>query len=275
MKLLISLNLVFALFLLHVLFTSSYFPAAHEVPTTSLLEIPNAGGALSDLKNTGSPQFDVYAKKNGLQISVQGDYTPSELESCENTVFEAFSYVPRKHLSQLKRLTFSFDPEIRRGLGGGNQITIRCVNVTDDELKAVFLHEIGHIVDTGLFQGHLYAGKSPFYDGKNPLYRDDKSLSFYTLSWSAVAAKKDENILHFVSEYGATDPFEDFAETYVYYILHGPEFRYLTAFDPILAQKYDSMQKFVFQKEYYADSFSLPSLSERTYDITKLPYSFQ
>lgn len=267
MKLLISLNLVFALFLLHIAFSSTYFPAANETLDTS--------GNVSAFKNASLSPFDAFSKQNGLQISIQGDYTPSELLSCQNTVYEAFSYIPPEHLSQLKRLIFSFDPAIRRGLGGGNQITIRCVNVTDDELKTVFLHEVGHIVDTGLFQGHFYAGKSPFYDGKNPLYRDDMSLRFYNLSWSATASKRDEELLHFVSEYSTTDPFEDFAESYVYYFLHGPEFRYLATFDPVLAQKYEYMKEYVFQKEYYADSFSLPAISERTYDITKLPYSLK
>lgn len=267
MKLLISLNLVFALFLLHIAFSSTYFPAANETL--------DASGKVSAFKNASLSPFDAFAKENGLQTSVQGDYTPSELLNCENTVLNAFSYIPSEHLGQLKRLTFSFDSEIRRGLGGGNQITIRCVNVTDDELQAVFLHEIGHIVDTGLLQGHFYAGKSRFYDGKNPLYRDDISLPFYNLSWSATASKKTDDPLQFVSQYADTDPFEDFAETYVYYLLHGPEFRYLTAFDPILAQKYEYMKQYVFQKEYYADSFSLPVISERTYDITKLPYSLK
>jgi len=77
----------------------------------------------------------------------------------------------------------------------------------------------------------------------------------------------------FVSGYAMTNQYEDFAESYVYYILHNKDFFTKTLSSSILRQKYEFFEKYVFpQKEFYKENFSLETDSPKSYywDITKI-----
>ena len=182
--------------------------------------------------------------------------------------------LPLNHTSGLKNLVLDYDPKAYRGLGGKNIIILRAVNMDDQEFTAVMIHEIGHNVDLGHLSELDKTNKSEFMDGKKPVYEGDLSLDFYRISWeNDQTRKKTASNLDFVSGYAMTDPFEDFAETYVYYVLHNKEFKSLTQTSDKLLAKYNFMKSKVFNgKEFDTGEYLTENLFRRPWDITIMTY---
>jgi len=69
-----------------------------------------------------------------------------------------------------------------------------------------------------------------------------------------------------------TNMYEDFAESYTYYILHNSSFREKKSQSPILRQKYDFFEKYSFpKKEFFNRRFSVDeSILPYYWDITKI-----
>lgn len=200
------------------------------------------------------------------------------LNHCKTLVFRTLKSLPPETVAYLKNLTLQMESEGRRGWGGGSTIILRCQKVSDEELVSVLVHEMGHITDTGFLQGNIASGESEFMDGNRPVYQDDPSLEFYRVSFeNEKTLKKDSNLMDFVSGYAATDPFEDFAESYNFYVLHGEEFRHLKEFNQSLQKKYNFLKSRVFDgKEFsYGDSSRNPDLFNRNYDTTVLHYDLK
>lgn len=208
----------------------------------------------------------------------QGEPDLRSLIHCKSLVYRTLDSLPAEAVGHLRNLTLNFSNEGRRGLGGGSTIILHCSNVTDEELVGVLVHEIGHITDTGVMGGNFYAGESEFKDGSNPVYNDDPSLEFYRLSFQDDKTLRPDAVqLDFVSGYAMSDPFEDFAESYIYYILHGNDFRELSKINPILQKKYDFLKTRVFngQEFYNGDDTQQVSYVSRDYDTTVLHYDMQ
>jgi hypothetical protein len=76
----------------------------------------------------------------------------------------------------------------------------------------------------------------------------------------------------FVSGYAMTNQYEDFAETYAYYILHNRDFFFRAQSSSILREKYDFFETYVFStKQFYKEDFSLEEEVKSYYwDITKI-----
>ncbi len=209
----------------------------------------------------------------GSDFMPGSDGTRLSLDHCKSLVYRTLKSLPQEPVKKLKNLTLYFSDSGRRGLGGGNTIILRCQNVTDEELVGVLVHEIGHIMDTGVLRGSIYAGKSEFMDGGSNVYENDLSLGFYRLSFqSDTELKPDASKYDFVSGYAMSDPFEDFAETYAFYILHGDEFRELAGENSILNQKYEYMKSVIFEGKEYFNHAAATGGSERPFDVTVLPY---
>lgn len=226
-------------------------------------------GKLEDLGITLHPGTDYAAD------SVE---TPISLNRCASLVYRTFQVMPADTVEKVKNLTLYFNSTGRRGLGGGSTIILRCQDVTEEEMVSVLVHELGHIKDTAVFQGNFWAGESEFKDGKNSIYENDPSLEFYRISFeNDKTLKADASDLDFVSGYAKEDPFEDFAETYNYYALHGDNFRTLIRHNEALEQKYNFMKEKVFDgKEFDFQSDSdLGLLTSREYDSTVIGYNLE
>jgi hypothetical protein len=192
---------------------------------------------------------------------------------CKSLAYRTIDALPAAHTSTLYELRLSFDPNIRRGLSNSHMMTMRCVNVNDPVFTAVMVHEVGHLVDTGLLSGTPHAGRSPFHDFGKPIYNNDPSLAFYNISW------KDNTTLHketsyrdFLSSYGRTDPFEDFSEAYIWYVLQSENFRRLAENTPALQAKYDFMRDRVFEGKEFSGKYTYFDHYKRVYDSTLLLY---
>ena len=213
----------------------------------------------------------------GNEFMAGSNGSPRSLNHCKSLVYSALKNLPQEHVKGLKHLTLYFSDTGRRGLGGGSTVILRCQNVEEEELVGVLVHEIGHIMDTGVMKGTYKAGVSEFLDGRHYVRQNDPSLGFYRISFkSDDVMRKKATELDFVSGYAMNDPFEDFAESYTYYILHGTEFRRLARINKALKRKYDFLKNEVFEgKQYYnGDPNSRRmDMSKRKYDVTVLPYN--
>jgi hypothetical protein len=214
----------------------------------------------------------------GTDFAADSSETPITLNRCASLVYNTFEAMPEDTVSKVKNLTLYFNSTGRRGLGGGSTIILRCQNVTEQEMVSVLVHELGHIKDTGVMQGNFWAGESEFRDGKSSIFENDLSLEFYRISFeNDQELKADSTDLDFVSGYAKTDPFEDFAETYNYYLLHGDNFRQLARNNEVLEKKYNFMKEKVFdgQEFDFQSEEDLSLLTKRKYDSTVIGYNLE
>jgi hypothetical protein len=181
---------------------------------------------------------------------------------------------PSRQISGLKNIVLDYDPEANRGLGGKDIIIIRAVDMDDAEFFGVMTHEIGHNVDLGSLKELSRNETSEFRDGRNPVYETDPSLAFYRISWEdEKTRKKTAGNESFVSGYAMTDPFEDFAETYAYYVLHNKDFKSKTQNSDHMLQKYEFMKNIVFNgEEFDTGEYLTTNLTRQPWDITILSY---
>ena len=183
--------------------------------------------------------------------------------------------LPKEHISTLQNVVLDYNPNAHRGLGGKSIIIIRAVDIDPTEFFAVMIHEIGHNVDLGYLGETSQKKTSGFIDGKKPVYETDPSLDFYRISWeNDKTRKKTAGNQDFVSGYAMTDPFEDFAESYVYYILHNKDFKSKTQNSDNLLAKYEYMKNTVFDgEEFETGEYLTENLNRQPWDITVLSYS--
>lgn len=191
----------------------------------------------------------------------------------ENQIAEVLKHLPAEHRAALKEVTLDYDPAAHRGLGGGSLIIIRAVDMSAEEFVGVFVHELGHNVDYAYLVPSHEKQASPFTDAGTPLYESDPSLDFYRISWTSNQYSQEGAVAaDFVSGYAMTDPFEDFAETYVYYVLHNREFKALTENSEALKAKYNFMKDRVFSGEVFETGDLNLHQTSQPWDITVLPY---
>ena len=187
--------------------------------------------------------------------------------------------LPAAHTEVLKKLEVRNGKNIKiknytpRGISDSRQIILN-VNLIKNtqELIAIMVHEMGHIIDMGFFQGKNKK-ISNFWDNKTPIYTDDKSLDFYNISWvNSYKIKPNISRADFVSGYSMTDCFEDFAESYIFYRLHGEKFRVLMQDSEILRKKYFFLKNNVFaHKEFQLDK-KINKVQKNIWDATLLDF---
>jgi hypothetical protein len=71
-----------------------------------------------------------------------------------------------------------------------------------------------------------------------------------------------------------TNKYEDFAETFTYYILHNKEFLEKTKASIMLKQKYDFFSNYIFKhKEFFSSDFAITDKKDYYRDITKINFN--
>lgn len=150
-----------------------------------------------------------------------------------------------------------------RGKMQGHTITLSATVIRDSEFVKLLVHEVGHYVD-------IY---SLIADGGNT----DPSELFYTISWIDKTTKKSGELLSsFVSWYAATNKYEDFAESFVFYIFHNREFADRAMKNDSLRQKYLFFSRNVFTSGEFTDTdFRVGKIPGYIWDTTKVPISVQ
>lgn len=134
---------------------------------------------------------------------------------------------------------------------------------TPEELVGVFVHELGHYIDIEYFD------KKVFYD---------ISEDFYKISWDGLRVLKPGSIgKDFVSGYAMTNKYEDFAESFIYYVLYNEDFVIKALDNKVLAQKYLFFSTNLFShREFQNTNFRIEWERKSYYwDITKIWFSLQ
>lgn len=218
--------------------------------------------------SSSSSSLVAVPKKAYLSVVDQKDITDAHKRIADETLRSIYAGCRET----LKNFYVRYDNPEHRGLGGGSTI-ILSGNVPDEEFRALLVHECGHVIDTGSWKGTAAAGLTPFSDGNEPVYADDPSYAFYSLSWDkADKKKKGATDADFVSGYGAWNAFEDFAESFAYYTLHREEFFMRAQGNAVLMAKYRFMETHI--------GTNKPASTEHRWngnipwDITKLPYAW-
>lgn len=161
-------------------------------------------------------------------------------------------------------LEFYFKKDVVRWKFYKNTIKLySLVDIDSLELVSIFIHELGHYIDIQFLQ-------------KKVLF--DPSDKFYEISWDYLDIIKPWlNKNDFVSWYAMTNKYEDFAESFIYYVLYNDDFRDKSQKSDIIKQKYDFFSKVVFsQDEFKKTNFRIDEeLKDYYWDITKIKFSLK
>lgn len=126
------------------------------------------------------------------------------------------------------------------------------------EVFSVFIHEFWHYYDI------YWLTPTRFWN---------LSERFYEISWQDTdIIRAWQWVSDFVSWYAMTNMYEDFAESYTYFVLHNSAFREKKQQNPVLAQKYEFFETYAFpDQEFFRRNFSTDSrILPYYWDITKI-----
>lgn len=163
--------------------------------------------------------------------------------------------------SKLSKINVEFYKEIFDVRGKMKNMTIKLywiLAMQKEEFISVSIHEFAHYVD-------LY-----FLDMK--VFKD-LSNYFYDISWQETKVLKPwQKQIDFVSGYAMTNKYEDFAESFTYYVLHNKDFLEKSNNSNLLKSKYNFFRKLVFRNNEFENiNFSNDDEVKNYYrDITKI-----
>jgi hypothetical protein len=121
-----------------------------------------------------------------------------------------------------------------RGQLAGNELIIATSIEGEAEKIKVFVHELGHVVDIHYLK---------------PGALGDVSDDFYSISWDSYKVKKKGvKLADFVSGYSLSNKYEDFAESFSFFVFHNSEFYERAKKNAALSKKYEFFAKKVFQE---------------------------
>lgn len=122
-----------------------------------------------------------------------------------------------------------------RGQIRGKEMKLSAQVVSDAEFLKLFTHELGHFIDIYVLRATRETA--------------DPSLDFYRISWKSPKTKlPNVKLSSFVSGYAATNQYEDFAETFVWYVFHNAKFMDQAMINEDLRLKYLFFADHVFTK---------------------------
>lgn len=144
----------------------------------------------------------------------------------------------------------------------GSRISVSSHVLRDGEFIKLFVHEFWHYVDLFVF---------PLFSGS------DVSDTFYSFSWKDTTVKlPSEWLSSFVSGYAATNKYEDFAESFTFYIFHNAYFADRALKNESLRKKYLFFGEKIFTSwQFVGTDYSLSRVPSYIWDTTKVPISLQ
>jgi Putative zinc-binding metallo-peptidase len=150
-----------------------------------------------------------------------------------------------------------------RGRMKGGSITLSNKVAKDAEFIQLFTHEFAHFLDI-----YVLVPKKK---------QADPSNEYYMISWSNPTVKRiGQTMSSFVSGYAATNQYEDFAESFVFYVFQNQTFLDRAMKNDDLRQKYLFFQKYVFPNGTFVDTnFALGKVPSYVWDSTKIQISLQ
>lgn len=176
----------------------------------------------------------------------------------------------------------NIDPDKNGKRWGANAYSIKINTKTVksyEEFFDLFSHEIWHVVDLGLIVWNNTVKNTIFTEfGEIVFSIDDLSLLYYWISWKDETIRKTNTIRQdFCSNYGMTDPFEDFSECHTLYLNHNALFVYMAERNDSLRKKYNFFSN-IYNKHFLFESgddvnWIKDNPNKRIWDITKITYN--
>jgi len=230
----------------------SKFNINEKVPYIINSDVEFLDNVLHEQETLDLQRLDFYKGKYPW-ITIDSDNTELSLHY-KSSIYMLISYLPIEHVKLLRNVKIHYNSSGVNGYGGNGDIIIRGGYLIDtNKFIKVFTHEMGHVVDTGMI-GDYSAGVSNFVDMSTTLYNNDPNIGFFNISWNNDAQKKSNmNLSDFVSKYAYdNNSFEDFAESYVTYVMNGNRFRCMSYNSSVIEAKYQYMKKVFFHdREYF------------------------
>lgn len=156
---------------------------------------------------------------------------------------------------------FIKDDSLLRARYQNNTIKIFNINkLSREESLSVFIHELWHYFDIKFLE------KQVFYD---------LSEKFYELSWQDTKILKNNSDKNdFVSWYAMTNKYEDFAESFTFYVLFNADFKQKASKSNILEEKYNFFSKYIFKNDEFKKTNFRKSqeMKEYNWDTTKIDF---
>lgn len=173
------------------------------------------------------------------------------------TFLESFSI--KQYRKWLEVLIFENPSETRGRMKSKHIYMYDAAKLDVEEFLTVFIHEYAHFIDI------IWLSPSVSWDISN---------NFYALSWQDKTVLRPGQLVNdFVSWYSMTNQYEDFAESFLYFVLHNEAFKTRADTSSILKQKYDFFGKYIFPwKSFQWWSFARDeNIKDYYWDITKIP----
>lgn len=196
-------------------------------------------------------------------VSIKHENTPIESRHRINTLREIlYSTAMTFDYSKLVVIIDGLQRE-PRGRMRDAQISLSPYILRDTEFAKLFVHELAHYID-------IYSIVSNRTDY-------DISDDFYHISWQKPTIKRtNQGTIDFVSGYAATNQYEDFAESFVFYVFHNSTFADRALRSDSIRQKYLFFANYVFPRGYFQGTdFSIGRVPSYVWDTTKISYSLQ
>ena len=136
-------------------------------------------------------------------------------------------------------------------------------NMKINECISVWIHEFWHYVDLYFLKKWLYTDLSDY---------------FYNISWDWTKILKAwQKQSDFVSGYAMANKYEDFAESFNYFILHNEDFLAKASKSKLLKRKYNYFIKYLFRDwEFVWTDFSIDNeILDYYRDTTKIDFSLE
>jgi hypothetical protein len=192
------------------------------------------------------------------------DKAQSKIHIIQNVMkeFEDFDFI-----SSIRTIVITGESLERRGYAGEDIIVIKD-NISDQEFRNVFIHEMAHTIDLG-FLNTPSENKSPFKDNGKFISHLDKSTSFYGICWKNEEQSKCQRD-DFISGYAMTNIFEDFAESFLFYVNYHDTFISMAEKNPLLRAKYQFLHHTIFNKNTFPQNKVFALNTKQPWDMTKL-----
>lgn len=256
-KFLLYTTLFLLLFVGYNIASSPYFETTfdsasitnQEMPVSEIIPVQPIKTPEQKIIRRNIPKSPLIITFNPDYVTISNDVINRLKEVIHSPYFE----------SKVTPLNLLLDSEKQepRGQVIGNKLILSTSISNDSEQLKVFIHELGHIVDI------FYLKKGIFADPSN---------IFYSISWESFnTKKKGQKITDFVSGYALSNKYEDFAESFIFYIFHNEDFQKRAKQNDILQRKYNFFQSYVFEKDIFVGtSFEKNTLSNYNWDTTKI-----
>lgn len=198
----------------------------------------------------------------GGNFSVTSSLDSPKMEKRKNIITNFLDYY--SNIFSYRALSVLIDDTLiePRGRIYGSRISLSSHVLRDGEFVKLFVHEFGHYIDLYILTS--VAGK-------------DVSDDFYGISWKDTTVKlPGEWLTSFVSGYAATNKYEDFAESFTFYIFHNMSFADKALKNESMRQKYLFLSNSIFPEgQYIGKDFSTTRIPNYIWDTTKVPISLQ